>query len=293
MAIKDTSIQSRIFSAVNMIFMVLVMAVTLYPLLYTIAISFSDVNAVTTNSVKLLPKGFNLKAYQYAMEQSIFWISYRNTIIYTVFGTAINLIMTLTLAYAISRRELLFRKTITLIIIATLYFQGGVIARFIVYKELGLYNNIWAVVLPFAITTYNLVVVRTYMQGIPEEILESVRMDGGNDLQIFARIVLPLSKPVIATIGLFYAVSHWNSYFWPMVLLRDKELQPLQVLLRDMITENNQIGSGMLQTDLMYQPSAEMMIAASIVIALIPILCVYPFIQRYFVKGAMVGALKG
>lgn len=269
------------------------MAVTLYPLCYTIAISLSDVTAVTTNSVKILPKGFNLKAYQYAMEQPIFWISYRNTILYTVVGTAINLIMTLTLAYAISRRELLFRKTITFIIISTLYFQGGVISRFIVFKELGLYNNIWAVVLPFAITTYNLVVVRTYMQGIPEEILESVRIDGGNDLQIFTKIIIPLSKPVIATIGLFYAVSHWNSYFWPMVLLRDKELQPLQVLLRDMITENNQIGSGMLQTDLIYQPSAEMMIAASIVIALIPILCIYPFIQRYFVKGAMVGAMKG
>ncbi len=293
MNVKDKSLGSRVFTVCNTVLMLLISAVTLYPLLYTVSISLSDVSAVLTNSVSFFPKGFNIRAYQYAVSQPSFWASYGNTILYTSLGTLINLYMTCSLAFAISRKDLIWRRGFTLLIVLTMYFNGGMISRFIVFKSLGLYNNIWAMVIPFAITTYNLIVVRTYMQGIPEDIFDSARIDGYNDLQIFFKIVLPLSKPTIATIGLFYAVGHWNTYFWPMVLLRDTEKQPLQVLLRNMIAEHNQIGSSMLDSELIFRPSYEMIIAASIVIAMLPILCVYPFIQRYFVKGTMVGSVKG
>jgi putative aldouronate transport system permease protein len=293
MTVKDTSPGAKAFNAFNTALMVFIMLVTLYPLLYTVSISLSDVSAVLTNQITFFPKGINLKAYEYALAQPAFWSSYRNTVVYTVLGTSVNLYLTCSLAFAMSRRELVFRKGITLLVILTMYFQGGMISRFLVFRTLGLYNNIWAMIIPFAITTYNLVVVRTFMQGIPEEIFESAKLDGYNELQIFFLIVLPLSKATIATIGLFYAVSHWNSYFWPMVLLSSSGRQPLQVLLRNMIAENNQMGSGILDTEVVFRPSYEMIIAASIVVAIIPILCVYPFIQRYFVKGVMVGSLKG
>jgi putative aldouronate transport system permease protein len=280
------------FIVVSYLIMIVIVFLTLYPFLYIIAVSLSDSRYVLTNQVTIVPRGINLRAYRMAFEQSMFWKSYRNTAVYTVVGTLINLALTCSLAYAISRKELVFRRAITLFIVFTLYFQGGIITRFILVKDLGIYNTLWAVVLPFGVVTYNLILVRSYMQGIPEEIIESVRIDGGNDLRIFVSIIVPLSTPVIATIGLFYAVGHWNEYFWPMILLKESAKQPLQVLLRNMIVENTLLSHESVVDEAIASPTADMLIGASIIIALIPILCVYPFIQRYFVKGAMVGSLK-
>ncbi len=280
------------FELANGLLMLAIVAATIYPFLFVVAVSLSSAEHVMANRVVLIPMGWTTAAYREVFANSLFWVAYRNTVIYTCVGTMINLALTCTLAYAISRPELPLRRLITFLIVLTIYFHGGLITTFIVVRSLGMYNTIWAVVLPFAVTTYNLLIVRTYIQGIPEEIIDSVRIDGGNDFQILGRLILPLSKPVIATVGLFYAVGHWNHYFWPMVLLKEKARQPLQVILRDMIIEHNLIGQLGTSDEIRFSFTAETLIAASIVVAVVPILCVYPFIQRYFVKGAMLGSLK-
>jgi len=275
--------------------MTIIICITLYPLLYVVAISFSSSEFVQANMVKIIPKGFNFGAYAEVMGNEFFWTAYKNTILYTVVGTSINLVFTCTLAFCLSRKELIFRDAISILVVLTMFFSGGLIPNFLLIKWLGMYNTIWAIVIPGAISTYNMIIVRTYMQGLPEEIFESVRIDGGNDLQIYLKIVLPLSKPVIATIGLFYAVGHWNSYFAPMIYFKDRALYPLQIILREMIVEQTfqDMAGDLAEAFGQSPPTSEMLISSSIVIALIPILCVYPFIQKYFVKGVMIGSLKG
>lgn len=285
----------KIFNVINITFMILIMVVTLYPMIYLISKSLSSVEYVKANMVYLFPKGLNLSAYKEVMDNHLFLNSYKNTIIYTTLGTAINLIMTTSMAFCLSRKDLVFRKSITFIVVFTMFFGGGLIPNFLLIKWLGLHNSIWALLLPGAISTYNMIIVRTYMQGIPEEIVESVRIDGGNDLQIFTRIIIPLSIPVIATIGLFYAVGHWNSYFNAMIYLNDKIKYPLQLILKEMIVEQDMQGMSSGAFDIVNEqpPSSEMLVAASIVVSLIPVLIAYPFIQRYFVKGVMIGSVKG
>lgn len=275
--------------------MTIIICITLYPLLYVVAISFSSSEFVQANMVKIIPKGFNFGAYAEVMGNEFFWTAYKNTILYTIVGTSINLVFTCTLAFCLSRKELIFRDAISILVVLTMFFSGGLIPNFLLIKWLGMYNTIWAIVIPGAISTYNMIIVRTYMQGLPEEIFESVRIDGGNDLQIYLKIVLPLSKPVIATIGLFYAVGHWNSYFAPMIYFKDRALYPLQIILREMIVEQTfqDMAGDLAEAFGQSPPTSEMLISSSIVIALIPILCVYPFIQKYFVKGVMIGSLKG
>lgn len=286
------------FQIINTLLMLIIICITLYPMLYVLAISLSSSQFVQANMVRIIPKGLNFEAYKEVMFNEYFWSAYKNTITYTTIGTAINIVMTCILAFCLSRKELIFRQPITIFVIFTMFFGGGLIPNFLLVNNLGLYNTIWAIVLPGAISTYNMIIVRTFMQGIPEEIIESVRIDGGNDLQIFLKMIIPLSKPVIATVTLFYAVGHWNSYFGPMIYLKDRALYPLQIILREMIVEQNfqdmVMGAGELSTELgASPPTSEMLINASIVVALIPILCIYPFIQKYFVKGVMIGSLKG
>lgn len=271
------------------------MLVTLYPILYLVAKSLSSVEYVKANMVYLLPKGLNFSAYQQVLENELFLIAYKNTIIYTVLGTVINLVMTTSLAFCLSRKNLIFRKTITVLVVCTMFFAGGLIPNFLLINWLGMYNTIWSLVLPGAISTYNMIIVRTYMESIPEEIIESVRIDGGNDLNIFTKIIIPLSIPTIATIGLFYAVGHWNSYFSAMTYLNDKTKYPVQLILKEMIVEQDMQGMSTGAFDVVSEqpPSSEMLVSASIVVVLIPVLAVYPFVQRFFVKGIMLGSVKG
>ena len=182
-----------------------------------------------------------------------------------------------------------------MLVVFTMFFSGGLIPNFLLVKNLHIYNTIWAVLLPGAINTYNMIIVRTFMQQLPEEILESGRIDGANDLQLFSKIVLPLSKPSLATIGLYYAVDHWNAYFYPMLYLKDKSKYPLQVLLKEMIVDEDlsSLSQGAAEIVGNMQPTSDMLMGASIIIALIPILCVYPFVQKYFVQGVMIGSVKG
>ena len=287
--VEDKSIGSKVFNVINGIIMAVIIAVTVYPLLYVLALSLSSAEYVQAGLVNLIPKGFNLQAYKQVLGDEYFWKSYGNTVLYTVVGTTINLVLTSTFAFCLSRKNLIFRKQLTVLIIFTMFFSGGIIPNFILVKNLGIYNTMWAVVLPGAINTYNMIIVRTFMQQLPEEIFESGRIDGANDLQLFAKIVVPLSKPALATIGLYYAVDHWNAY------LKDKVNYPLQVLLKEMLVEQDFSNMSQSAAEIMgnIQPTTDMLMGASIVIALIPILCVYPFIQRYFVQGVMIGSLKG
>lgn len=292
--IKEKTKGSIIFDIANSILMIILMAVTLYPILYEVAISFSSAQYVQANKVVIFPKGFNTDSYKKLIDYQLFWRSYLNTIIYAVVGTAINLTFTSMLAFCLSRKELIFRKQITFFIIATMFFSGGMIPNFLLVNWLGLYNTMWAVILPGAISTYNMIIVRTYMSSLPEEVIESVRLDGANDIQILLKIVLPLSKSTLATVGLFYFVGHWNSYFGPMIYFSDKAKLPLQVILKEMIVDQNIESLGLSSADLKSSmPTSEMFTAASIILSLIPVLCAYPFVQKYFVKGVMVGSVKG
>lgn len=293
--VEDKSLGAKVFHVINTLVMALVVIITLYPLLYVVALSLSSAEYVQAGMVNLVPKGFNTEAYKQVFGDKFFWKSYGNTILYTVLGTAINLLLTTTFAFGLSRKELVFRKPLTVLIVFTMFFSGGIIPSFILIRSLNLYNTLWAVVLPGAINTYNMIIVRTFMQGLPEEIFESARIDGAHDIHLFTKIVIPLSKPALATIGLYYAVDHWNAYFYPMLYLKDKGKYPLQVLLKEMLVEQDFSSMSQSAAEVMgnMQPTTDMLMGASIVIALIPILCIYPFIQRYFVQGIMIGSLKG
>ena len=292
---QNESVASRMFDIINVLIMLLVIAVSLYPLIYLFAKSLSSVEFVSANQVYLYPKGFNVNSYKEVLKNGLFWNAYKNTIIYTALGTTLNLVFTTSMAYALTRKNLIFRKTITMMIIITMFFSGGLVPNFLLIKWLGLYDTLWAMVLPGLISTYNMIIVRTYIMTIPEEIIESVRIDGGNDLHIFSHIIVPLSKPVLATVGLFYAIGHWNSYFNAMIYLKDKFKYPVQLILKEMIVDQDMqsVASGAYELTNQQQPTSEMLVAASIVVTLIPVLIVYPFVQRYFVKGIMIGSVKG
>lgn len=293
--VKDKSLSAKTFNVINGILMAIVIVITLYPLVYVLALSLSSSEYVQAGMVSLVPRGFNIEAYKQVFADNHFWKSYGNTIVYTVLGTALNLAFTSTMAFALSRRDLIGRKPLNMLVVFTMFFSGGLIPNFLLVKNLHIYNTIWAVLLPGAINTYNMIIVRTFMQQLPEEILESGRIDGANDLQLFSKIVLPLSKPSLATIGLYYAVDHWNAYFYPMLYLKDKSKYPLQVLLKEMIVDEDlsSLSQGAAEIVGNMQPTSDMLMGASIIIALIPILCVYPFVQKYFVQGVMIGSVKG
>ncbi len=293
--VKDKSLSAKTFNVINGILMAIVIIITLYPLVYVLALSLSSSEYVQAGMVSIIPRGFNIEAYKQVFADNHFWKSYGNTIVYTVLGTALNLAFTSTMAFALSRRDLIGRKPLNMLVVFTMFFSGGLIPNFLLVKNLHIYNTIWAVLLPGAINTYNMIIVRTFMQQLPEEILESGRIDGANDLQLFGKIVLPLSKPSLATIGLYYAVDHWNAYFYPMLYLKDKSKYPLQVLLKEMIVDEDlsSLSQGAAEIVGNMQPTSDMLMGASIIIALIPILCVYPFVQKYFVQGVMIGSVKG
>ena len=293
--VKDKSLSAKTFNVINGILMAIVIIITLYPLVYVLALSLSSSEYVQAGMVSIIPRGFNIEAYKQVFADNHFWKSYGNTIVYTVLGTALNLAFTSTMAFALSRRDLIGRKPLNMLVVFTMFFSGGLIPNFLLVKNLHIYNTIWAVLLPGAINTYNMIIVRTFMQQLPEEILESGRIDGANDLQLFGKIVLPLSKPSLATIGLYYAVDHWNAYFYPMLYLKDKSKYPLQVLLKEMIVDEalSSLSQGAAEIVGNMQPTSDMLMGASIIIALIPILCVYPFVQKYFVQGVMIGSVKG
>jgi putative aldouronate transport system permease protein len=274
---------------------VLIIVIMLYPLLFVLSASFSDPDMVLRGNIILLPKGLTLAPYKMVFANSDIWQSYKNTIFYTVAGTLINISLTILAAYPLSRKDMPCRKILTLVIIFTMYFNGGLIPTYLLVRDLHLYNTVWAVMIPAAISTYNLIVARTFFENsIPNELYESAKLDGCSNIGMLFRIVLPLSSAIIAVLVLYYGVAHWNSYFSALVYLRNEKLFPLQIILRDILIlgQTEQMGSndvGMGEKIKM----AEGIKYSVIVISSVPVLLLYPFLQKYFVKGVMIGAIKG
>lgn len=284
----------KIFSIFNYALMAVIIVVMLYPLLYVLFASVSDpASLMSRRGLLWAPVGFSLEAYKRVFENPMILLGYRNTLFYVTAGTIINVFMTAIGAYVLSRRNLMFRRPITLLIVFTMFFSGGLIPIFLmVGRTLNMMDSPLALILPGAISTYNLMIMRTSFEGLPYELEEAARMDGANDFHILFQIVLPLSMPVVAVMVLFYGVAHWNSFFPAMVYIRTRDLYPLQIILREILISNSteSMTAGVSSGDVL--PIGETIKYATIVVATLPILFVYPYLQRYFVKGVMIGAVK-
>lgn len=286
--------EERLFNAIIYAVAAVIIVIVLYPLLFVVSASVSDPSRVLSGEMWLLPKGFTLDAYTNILQDERIWQGYRNTIIYAVVGTAINIVMTVLAAYPLSRPDLPGRKALMLIITLTLFFGGGLIPTYLLVKELGMVNTMWSLVVPGAISTYNLIVMRTYFQSsIPWELQEAAHIDGCSNWRLLFSIILPLSKPILAVMVLFYAVGHWNSFFNALIYIRDEELYPLQLILREilMISQSDAIDSSVGLEDKILL--AESIKYAVIIVSSLPVWIMYPFVQRHFVKGVMIGSIKG
>ena len=294
----ERSYSDKIFDVVNLIVMCVLLLIFIWPMWFVLIASFSDPNQLWLGNVILWPKGFTLEAYEKLLEYTDIWIGYKNTILYTVVGTLVNLILTVTLAYPLSRKDFLPRKFIMVMLVITMYFSGGLIPTYLVVKNLGMVNSFWAMIIPGAISTYNVLVVRTYfLNSIPNELHEAAKLDGANNLQFFGRIALPLAKPVVAVVGLYYAVGHWNDYYTALIYLYDKEKFPLTCFLKNLIIDTSTAMQGSFGSSASEMESmirlAQSLKYSTIIVAVIPMLIVYPFIQKFFVKGVMIGSIKG
>ncbi|MDI4645582.1 carbohydrate ABC transporter permease [Cohnella hashimotonis] len=282
-----------IFPIVSAVILTIVVVVTLYPFVHMLAVSFSGDIYVMQNEITVWPKGFNVKMYDLVLGDPKIWTAFQNTIVYTALGTAISLALTSMGAYALSRTQMAFRKSLTMLIVFTMFFGGGMIPTYLVVRSLGLVDTIWGMVLPGAVSTWNLILMRTFFSGIPKELEESGRLDGLNDIGIFLRIMVPLSTASFATIALFYAVGLWNNFQLPLLYLRTPDTFPLQVLLRNLILAGTASSGDVTRIggdNLIVEESLKY---ATIMVSTLPILVVYPFVQKYFVKGSMIGAIKG
>lgn len=294
----------RIFLFIVYSVMILVAVCCLYPLYLTVIASFSDPNAVYTGKVNLLPSGFTTRAYQLVLENSSIWRGYANTIFYTVTGTLLNLFLTIPTAYALSKKRMMGRTFLMTLFLITMYFSGGMIPTYLLYKGLKLINTRWVMILSGGLSVYNVIVTRTYFQNnIPESLYEAARIDGASEFHIFAKLVIPLSAPITAVMTLYYAVGHWSSYFDAMIYITNTELQPLQLVLRrililnesaiESVLESSDASADMISGALERVQMAVTMKYSLVFIASLPMLIMYPFVQKYFVRGMMVGSLKG
>lgn len=292
--LKKRKSDEKLFDAVVNTLAALIVIVVLYPLLFIVSASFSDPAMVLNGEVLLLPKHITLEAYRNVFQNEQIWNGYGNTILYTVVGTAINLIMTTLAAYPLSRPDLPGRGGIMFFVTLTMFFSGGIIPSYLLVKQLGMVDTMWALVIPGAIATYNLIVMRTYFQtSIPWEIQEAAHIDGCSNWKLLTHVILPLSKPILAVMVLFYAVGHWNSYFNALIYIRSKDLYPLQLVMREMlmISQADAIDSNAgLESKVLLAESVKYVV---IIISSLPVLLMYPFVQRHFVKGVMIGSLKG
>ncbi|ALS30091.1 carbohydrate ABC transporter permease [Paenibacillus cisolokensis] len=299
-AVKETK-RDKLFLICNYIFVFLAFVIVLYPLIYIVSASVSDPKFVGSGEMWLWPKGITFEGYQRVFENSAIWRGYRNTILYTVVGTLINLIVTLPAAYALSRKDFVGRNFFMGMFMVTMFFGGGLVPTYLLVKELGMINTMWALVIPSAASIWNIVVSRTFFQtSIPKELQEAAQMDGCTNMRLFIKIIVPLSMPIIAVMSLFYGVGHWNSYFSALIYLNDSAQYPLQLVLRQILVlqEMSAQGSGMMDASTASALNNKAEIAALvkyavIIVATLPVIVVYPFLQRYFVQGVMIGSVKG
>ncbi len=285
------SIGEKIFNVFNIIFMAFMIVITLYPFWYCITCSLSKDIVGNTATLMLWPKGFSLAAYVSVFKNPIILTGYKVTIFVVIVGTVFNLIMTTIAAFLLTRKDFAIKGFLTWMMLITMYFSGGMIPTYIIYVQvLGLQDSLLALILPGAVSVYNMIVMRTNFQGIPSSLEESVKVDGGNDMHVLWHIIIPLSKAVMSVMVLFYGVAHWNSWFNALLYIKSEDKIPLQLALRSILIQE-QLNTGADASDQM--GLAENIKFATILVATVPILLVYPFIQKYFVKGVMIGAVKG
>ena len=294
----------RAFGIVNGLLIALSFAITLYPLIYVISASISSPDAVASGRMILWPVDITWKGYQYILQYGDIWTGYANTLFYTLVGTSINLIVTLPCAYGLSRRDVPFRGLVMTLVLITMYISGGLIPGYINLSEMHMINTRWVLLLPGAVSTYNLIVARTFFANtIPWELHEAAFLDGCSNIRLFLKIVLPLSAPIVVVMTLYYGVAHWNSYFNAMIYLSDRSKYPLQVFLREILTKGqfaaDAVKSGAAFTEeemiamMKETETANLIKYCVIIVSTVPMMILYPFLQRFFTKGVMIGAVKG
>ena len=289
----------RIFDIGNKIIVWFFIIIISYPLLYIISASISDPTYVNSGAMWLLPKGITFEGFKRVFESSDIWIGYRNTIFYTLLGTFVNLAVTLPAAYALSRQELVGKGVIMALLVFTMFFEGGLIPTYLLVRDLGMTNTIWAMVIPNAAAIWNIIVTMTFFKvTIPKGLEEAAEIDGASQFRTFFQIVLPLSAPIIAVMALFYGVGHWNQYFNALIYLSDRELFPLQLFLREILVQQEMTAELMQQSGSAQAMSEHARIAdiikyAVMIVSAAPLLIIYPFLQRFFLKGIMIGSIKG
>lgn len=294
--IKQSKVDD-VFDVINYTLLFIILLIFLYPLIFVVSASISDPNAVWNGELWLLPKKVSLTGYYRTLKNNEIWIGYRNSLFYMVIGTSINLIMTITAAYPLSRKNFYPRSFLTAIYTFTMFFGGGLIPTYLLIKQLKMLDTVWVMVIPNAVAFWNIIITRTYFQtNIPEELREAASIDGCSNIKFLNRVVLPLSTPIIAVMALFYGVGHWNAYFNGMIYLQDRSKFPLQLILREILVLS-QLEQDMLNVDpkdmMERLKVAETMKYAVIIVASVPVLMIYPFVQKHFVKGVMVGSIKG
>lgn len=281
---------SRIFDAVNTVFLALLAFTTLYPFWDTLVVSFSSLKGYLAQTAHLWPVEWSLDGYAYMLAKAELWTAYGNTLFITLAGTALNMVVTTMTAYVLSKKDLRGHRVLTFLAVFTMMFSGGIIPTYMVIKEVGLMNSLWAMIIPSLISTYNLVILRNFFLAMPKELEESATLDGCTEVGVLFRIVLPVSLPAITTIALFYAVDHWNDFFSAIMYINKSSNWPLQLFLRSMLFESDAAyQSGGESLFLLGQP----MKMAAVMMAILPIMAAYPFFQKYFTKGVMIGAVKG
>lgn len=292
--------QSRsdmLFNLINGFFMCLVVVLMVYPLYFIVIASFSDPTKLNAGKVVLFPQGIMFDGFKAIFRDTKIWVGYRNTIVYAVLGTIVNVCLTITAGYSLSRKELMGRKPIMILITFTMFFNGGMIPNYMLVSGLGLKDSLWAMILPNAVSIWNLIIARTYLStNIPDELFEAASMDGCGTIRFFFKIVLPLSSALTAVLVLFYAVAHWNAFFNALIYLESSSKYPLQLVLRNILLINQSGDSSMLADTedlVLRQKLADLLKYGVIVVSTLPVLCIYPFVQKYFVKGVMIGAVKG
>ncbi len=301
MAIKENSAKDRAFGTIVYIILGIILVTVTYPLIYIFSSSISNQSDVIAGNVWLWPVGFNLEAYKAIVAYPNLWITYGNTVFYTVTGTAISVVLTIMAGFPLSRKDFRARNFYMLIIAFTMWFNGGLIPFYMVVRDLNMLNTRWAIILPMALSAWNIIITRTFFTAtIPDTLVEAARLDGCSDYKFIIRIVLPLSGAIIAVNVLFYGVYQWNAYFHAMLFLTDNDLYPLQILLRRILINNNfdesfnQAGADSSSvTQESRQTYRQLVKYALIIIASVPVLIVYPFLQKYFIKGVMIGSIKG
>ena len=293
---KSYSTADRIFDICNYILLTLVLFIILYPLYFVVIASFSDPMAVLGGKVIWKPVGFSLEAYGMVFRDSQVMTGYRNTIIYTLAGTTVNMVLSICAAYPLSRRQLKGKGIVMGMLVFTMFFSGGLIPTYITISRMGLLNTFAVMILPTAISVYNVMIMRTFFtNSIPYELEEAAHVDGASHIRTLLSIILPLSKPILAVMVLYYAISHWNSYFNALIYLSDQERYPLQLVLRIILIQSQSSEESMINVQGTFNRMlmSETMKYALIIVASVPVLCLYPFLQKYFVQGIMIGSVKG